>query len=375
MKIRAMMLGAGTLALALGALGCDTGTTEGTDSEVAEFQTAVPGMQMMTLGFEDQATVSGALTTEEGELGEPSAFKEHAQMLMDKVNGLLQLTHDQAEATFEDAEPITVTKGAYTCKRWEADGRGGKAHWRMSSCLKDKGAKKYAFRIDGRPMDSASDDDYLVVFAGEGKVLPKQAQEAGNTPRGAGFIGYNFDNLATLTGKDVAGRMGVGYFGLGKARHLVLALDGVKGANADQARTGIYRYKRVVGQGGHFSFVGLADWLTLDAGGAPIAGKDGTDELARAAIAWKADGAARTALTACGGTLGEGVCLRLVQCWAKTGAVEYEAAEDAKGQPSWDKKACPAMPYDVEVPGESDLDVPTPDAESGAPGVAEPAGE
>lgn len=383
MKIRSMVAGLGIITMALGAFGCDGGGTDGeTAGDYAEFETAVPGMQMLTLSFEDTGTTTGALTTEEGALGEPAAFKEHAKAVMDKVNEVLKLTHDQAAATFADAEPVVTTKGAMECRTWEADGEGGKAHWRLSSCLKDKGAKKFMFRIEGRPIDSDADADYLTVFAGEGKLLPQSAQPAadggssgtakGGGLRGAGHIGYDLDNFATLTGKDVAGRMGIGYYGLGAARHLVLALDGVKGVASDAPRSGIYRYKRVIGKGGHFSYVGQADWVTTDADGAFVAGKDGTDELGRAAIAWKSTGEARTALLACGGTLGDGQCLHLVQCWSKTGEVVWDGTADAKGKPQFDKKACPVVPFDVDVPPAGDLEVPASDPDSGAPLVDDP---
>jgi hypothetical protein len=39
--------------------------------------------------------------------------------------------------------------------------------------------------------------------------------------------------------------MGVGYKGLGAARHLVLALDGVRTEGPTDERTGIWRWKRV----------------------------------------------------------------------------------------------------------------------------------
>lgn len=379
MKIR-RFIQLGAVALVAAAAACDGGATEETSSDYAEFQTAVPGMQMVTLSFEDTATTSGALTTEEGALAEPGAFKAHAQAVMDKVNQALQYVHQRAEETFADAEPVVTTKGAMECRTWEADGGGGNAHWRLTSCLKDNGAKKFEYLIEGRPIDSESDDDYLTVFAGEGKLLPQSAQpgEVGNGTakagglRGAGHIGYNFDNFATLTSQDVAGRLGVGYHGLGAARHLVLALDGVK-IGDHGPRTGIYRYKRVIGKGGHFSYVGQADWVTTDADGAFVAGKDGVDEVGRAAIAWKASGEARTAVLACEGTLGAGSCIHLVQCWSKAGAEEWAGtAAGAKGKPAFDKKACPAVPFDVELPGEGDLDAPAPDAAAGAPLVDEP---
>ncbi len=349
--------------------GCLGGAEDGTD----EYAEAVPEASMLALSLDSDETATQGLevgTIEAALPGDPAAFKAHARKVMENLNALIDETHSEIDTLFAEVGPTTFKKGAFDCKVWETD--GPKVHWRLASCVKDKKLKKYTFVLKGRPLASTGDEDYLVVVAGEGKVLPRQE----NGKRGSGTIGYNFDNLNTLNGRPVAGKLGIGYKAVGSTRHLVIGLNHVTGPKLATEMHGIYRYHRVIGQGGRFSFLGFGDYLAKD-GEKLVIGQDQLDEFVRAAIGWRATGDARTVLAACGGSVGDEQCIRIAQCWSKEDAVTFDDAAVGDGSdkaPMWDKTQCAEIPYSVDdLPGDDDLEPPESlDPEAGAPMVPEP---
>lgn len=366
-KMGAMLAVFAVSVLGLTQVGC-LGGDDGTGSD-DEFAMAVPDDEMLDLSLDGDGleTQSSALEVEgQALVGEPAKFKKHAKDVMAAVNALIAETYAEVQALFAGVEPVETTKGAWTCKTWEDD--GVKAHWKLTVCLKDKNLKKYGFELQGRPIGSTSDKDYLVVFAGAAKLFPKFEEKK----RGAGYVGYNFDNLNQLTGRPLSGRLGVGYRAVGKVRQAVLGLDHVNAEAVDHEMNGIYRYARIVGIGGRFSFVGKGDYIAMEDGKVVI-GQDQLVERVRAAIGWKATGEARTVLKACDGTAGDGQCLKLVQCWSKDEAVAYEEAGDDAMKPKWEEKTCSELPMPVDdAPAETDEDVPDDGNDIDAPMVPEP---
>jgi hypothetical protein len=293
-----------------------------------------------------------ALTAEEGDASTsglssgPQGFKELGDGVMAGVNQLVSDTQDGLRAIAMNAAEVDFTYQGAKCKDWEFDHEGN--HWQLLSCEKDRRNRRFAYLLRGRPQASTADSDYLAVFAGVGAVHPRFDGKR----RGAGVIGYDFDNYRTLVGGDVKGKVAIGYRAVGRARQLVVGLDKVVfDASQTEPFSALFRYAHVLGRGGRFVFWTGADVLTRNDQNQLVEGKDGTAELVRAAIAWNGSGAARTAYSACGGTVGQG-CVTAVQCWTRTGAATYgDVAAD--GTPKWDEKQCPAVPFDVSAPDES----------------------
>jgi hypothetical protein len=182
-------------------------------------------------------------------------------------------------------------------------------------------------------------------------------------------LGYNFDNLATLTGAAVSGQMGLGYRVAGGVRQLVMALDGVSGPESDQVWSGVFRYTQISGDGGEFSFVTQADLVAPGAAGGFERGTDGIQETARISVAWQREQGARTVGLMCGGTTGEGECMRLVQCWSGSdAAVAYEeVGRDDGSDIAWEETSCADPPIEPEPVSDSVLTVPNTDSDTGAP--------
>lgn len=354
------------LVLGLG-VACDKADGAGADDE---FVAAIPEAEMLTLSMDEQESVSGALGSGAGGDGEllPQGYRVTAQAVMSRLNALVVQTHAAITQLTDAVEPVEVTKGATTCRTWE--GNGPAAHWSFVACLKDKGAKKFGFVLKGRPLDATSDDEYLVVLAGEGKAMPAW----NGKKRGMGRVGYNFDNLAALNGAAIGGRLGIAYRAVGMVRALNLGLDEVVGEGAEAAHSGVYRFHLVVGKGGRFTYVDTGDVLARDEAQALVAGQDGLVEWVRAAAAWRTDGFARTVRAACGGTVGENECVRVAQCWDAGEELTWELLLDEEKEIAWEPTACKEVPLPVvEEPGEGDVKPPKDkDADSQAPILPEP---
>lgn len=345
----------------------------GGGAEGDEYAEAIPSEEMLTLTFQD--SVSSALTSEGAAVvGDPSRFQAQAREVMDGLNALFHETFAGVKLLMDSTTPEEKTFQGRTCKVWE--GPGPKAYWQLSSCKSiGKGqASAFDFLLRGRPLDSTSEDDYRPVLAGVGTRLPPHQGHR----RGVGRVGFNFDNLAALTGDAIGGRLGVSYRAAGRARHLVIALDHAFGLKNPEPFNGVYRYFHVLGQGGRFSFVGFGDYVGTDAQGHLVPGEDGLKELGRAVMGWRTNGSARTVVMVCGGTVdqvrGHPACVRIAQCWDANAHITFQDVFGEGGDPiAWEKTACADIlfPIDDQIPGESDT---TPPAET-EPTTGAPLGE
>ena len=335
--------------------GC--GETEEADDEANEYVEAIPNMEMLGLSTEEMETTDQELRVREQPLvGDPAVIREHNQEVMAKLNNLLMATHKHIDRLTDNTTPTEVTVGNLTCKVWEGDGE--KAHWRLGSCQKDKVAKRYAFVLRGRPLDSQEESAYLNVFAGEGVILPSFE----NRRRGHGWVGYNFNNIKQLTGENVEGTLGIGYHAVRRWRLMTLGLKDLKGPQETRAHSARYRFARIIGLGGHFSFVTYHDFLTRDTDDSMIPGQDGMEELGRVKVGWLSNGGGRTVWAACGGTVGDGNCVRIAQCWKAAGVVTFEGIDDGSPQIDWVPTDCPEMPPEIVVdqaPPETDAEAPS----------------
>ncbi len=352
----------------------------GGGAEGDEYAEAIPSEEMLALSFQDEGSVSSALAGDEtaGQalVGEPSQFQAHARKVAEGLNALFQKTFDGVHLLMDTTVPEEKKFLGRTCKVWEGDGL--KAHWQLSSCrsVGQGKAGAFDFLLRGRPLDSTSDGDYLLVLAGYGVRLPPHEGHR----RGVGKVGFNFDHLAALTGDAVGGRLGVAYRAAGRARQLVIGLDGVTGPNLTDPLRGIYRYFHVIGQGGRFSFVGVGDYVGTDVDGKLVPGHDDVDEFGRAVMGWRTDGSARTVVMACGGTVdqvrGHAACVRVAQCWDANAHITFQDVFGQDGDPiTWEQVQCPSipLPVDDQVPGESDIEPPPgTQTDTGAPMGDEP---
>lgn len=338
-----------TLALA-GA--CGAAEEEGPDDPWAA---AIPSADMLALestGGED------ATDLPDGTANEAAAL---ARDVMEGLDRLRRDTHDALARLVAAVRPTEIRRGGTTCRVWEAD--DGSVRWQLVSCLVDARRDRYGWLLRGRPSGSTGEADYLPVFAGEGVALPAW----NGARRGAGRAGYNFDHLAQLTGVDAGGQLGIGYRVAGDTRRLVLGLRDLHGPGATEAQTALFHFLHVAGTGGRFVFAAGGDFVTRDADDHLVAGQDGIEELGRVALAWRSTGEARTLATVCGGTVGEGACVWVSQCWTAAG----DASHGAIGEegPIWNEAACPDLALEMppaEAPGEAE-------DEAGAPLVEEPA--
>ncbi|MBM4319897.1 MAG: hypothetical protein FJ125_08035 [Deltaproteobacteria bacterium] len=241
----------------------------------------------------------------------------------------------------------------------------------MTICAVNRALKHFGFTLHGRPLASTEEGDYLLAIAGAGKVLPRHEGKR----RGVGRIGYDFDNIHTLRGTGPTGKLGFGYRAAGRARQLNIGLRELVIDGADQAISALYRFTHVLGRGGRLAFTVNADFVKKE-GEQLVKGQDGQAELGRAVLVWVRAGAARAVAAICGGTVGEGTCVRIRECWRANGELSFEelAAEDAAAR--WEETACPAerdlpLPVD-EPPAEDELQVPADGGEAPGPAVEQP---
>jgi hypothetical protein len=330
----------------------DEGTTA-TDGE--EFSGALPSADVVELSIGDEGTAAQGLTVvEQGLAGEPGALRQHAEDVLRGVNGLVRETHAQVDRLIESTEPVVIQQGNLECRQWEGDGE--RASWRLTVCALNRQAKHFRVLLEGKTL--GVEGDYKAVFAGEGF----RHKAEGERRNGRGRLGYNLDNLGEILGMEVSGKLGIGYRSAGQGRKLNLGFKGVQGPEFEQPLNAVYRFSHVRGRGGSFHFLTHRDLVLLDEAGEPALGQDGTAENARAAVVWSRAGAARGVFVVCGGTLGEGECVREAQCWSADGEVTFSAAID--GAVEWDRQACEPVPMEeIMPPAETDAEAPTEDAE------------
>lgn len=337
MKSRNLIELFGACALALAGVAC--GGSETND----EFIQAIPTSQMLGLNLEESE--ASALTLEQGLEGDPNTFRQRAQEIADKINATIEATHARLRALTEDVEPEERTIGARTCKQWLTT--RDELDLRLRSCRMEQGIKRYSFVLHARPAASDDDADYKVIVGGRGEILPQFEGQR----RGAGQIGYHFDNLVELTGQGPEGRVQIGYRAAGRARQLHLGLREFKPDAAELPINSIFNFVHVLGRGGVLHHVRFADLVTRDENDAIVGGTDGVAELGRISVAWRRDRAARIAAAVCGGTVGEGQCVRVVQCYTAAGEVSYENVDEPSTQPVvWEAVACPDVPMPIDGP-------------------------
>jgi hypothetical protein len=348
-KVMMFALTAGALALA--ACG-GAGGEEGVE-DAAEFADAVPSAAMVDLS-DDDTTSSAALTARQGLGGPEGTFKDHVSQVRADINGLIARTHDVIDTMKEEGTVTAVTVDGKDCRAWDWD--GPRAAYRLLVC-REQGqvdgisGQAFGWLIAGRPLGSTDDDEFKAVAAGVGA----RAEGPNGRRGGVGRVGYDFDNLSSLNGEDYRGKIGIGYFAGKRARKAILGLKDVKKDAAAEAFTALYRFERVIGKGGRFVFLTHHDFMTRsDADQSLELGQDTVKEYGRAAVAWNAQGKARTAFAACGGTVGEGACVAVRQCWDRAGVTYGELAES--GEPSWEPSSCGEVDFEVAAPADGELD-------------------
>ena len=289
-------------AVALGACGGAEGEQ---DEDAQEFADAVPSAAMVDLSEGDDATASSALTARQGLGGPEGRFKAHVEQVRGDLNGLVARTHDVIERIKDEGEVTSATVDGKECRAWDWD--GPRAAYRLLVCRESgqvEGIRGQAFGwlIAGRPLGSTDDDAFKAVAAGVGA----RAEGAGGARGGIGRVGYDFDNLSSLNGEEYRGKIGIGYFSGKKGRKAILGLKEVKKDASSDAFTALYTFERVFGKGGRFTFLTHHDFMARSSTDQSLElGEDSVKEFGRAALAWNAQGKARTAFAACGGTVGD----------------------------------------------------------------------
>jgi len=337
------------VAFALSACGGDGDSDDpvlGTDEEYLE---AIPTEDQLNLLLTDQE--GQALSSEEYALeGSPARVRELTQEIFQKVNNTVQKSLERMRQASSNVEPESYEEGAVKCKRWMGTHDG--VEWRLRSCHRDLRNRLYAFTLEGR---SEGEEEYLPVFAGEGRVMARFDGKR----RGAGKIGYNLDNLNSLTGQGPTGKIGIGYRAVGALRQLHVGLKEFS-RDGEEPISARYNYKHLIGVGGKVSLAARADFVTTDENGEFAMGQDDVIERGRISLGWKRGLGARAALVVCNGTIGEGECVRVSQCWKKNGNVIAESLSSGEAQPAFESAECPEAPFSVdEPPSDAELELPS----------------
>ena len=80
-------------------------------------------------------------------------------------------------------------------------------------------------------------------------------------------------------------------------------------------------------------------------------------EYGRAVVGWNREGNARVAMDACGGTVGQGSCVHLRQCYQADGPVTFEQLTAEESDLQWEQSSCATTPLRVEeAPEESEVE-------------------
>ncbi len=339
------------IALILSACGEEGDTEDPTLETSDEYLEAIPAEDQLDLLLTDQE--GQALTSEGYALeGSPAQARELTQRIFQKVNNTVRESLERMRQAASNVEPETYEEGAVSCKRWLKTHDG--VEWRLRSCQRDRRNRLYGFFLDGR-LEGA--EEYLPVFAGEGRIIARFDDKR----RGAGKIGYNLDNLNSLTGEGPTGKIGIGYRAVGRVRQLRVGLKEFS-RDGEEPISARYNYKQLVGFGGKVSFAARADFMSTDENGEFIMGRDELVERGRISLGWKRGLGARAALVVCDGTVGEGECVRVSQCWRHNGNVVAETMSSDEVQPAFESAECPELPISVEnPPGEAEISLPASD--------------
>ncbi len=356
-------------------LGCDSDGGSG-EPAVDEYTEALPDQQMLMMSLTEDEAQQQALTEgiyQAALVNDPSQIQARAQEIADRVNAAVEETQAIIDANIEGVTPTETTVGRFLCRVWEKDIDAN--HWRLAVCERDLAAKRYFFSLYGWPL-TGTEADKMLVLAGEGRILPRFDGKR----RGAGRIGYNFDNWNALTGQGPTGKAAIGYRAAGRLRQLHVGLRDLLPEGQTTPRSALYRFAHVIGKGGHLRFV-VDDDVVKPEGNGFVMGEDGIIELARAGLDWARGIGARATARVCGGSVGEGQCVFVRQCWKADNRVTFEdlrAVLTGEEASPWDPAACPAddaLPLPPsEVPTEEDTTVPEDSTgEVPGPAVDEPA--
>lgn len=322
--------------------------------DALEFAGVVPSSDSFDTTTADQESASQALTIEQA-IAQPvdaGSLRQHTEEVLRGVRHLVHDTHIEVDRLIDSADPIAVEQGNLECAQWEGDGEA--AHWRLTICDLEGQRKHHRVTLEGRALDANEGSEFLPVFAGEGF----RHKADGAKRRARGFLRYNLDNLGTLRGTEVSGKLAVGFNAAGKGRKLDIRALEANAPDLAQPLTGRYHFAAVAGRGGAFRFAGERDLLTSDGAGGYTYGDDGQAERGRALVVWSNQGSARGVFALCGGTLGQGECVSRAQCWTTGGDVTFDAVVD--GSIDWDRQACGAVPVEpTEPPTESEVEAPT----------------
>ncbi len=353
-----------------GLAACAPGSDDSSDPTVEndEYVEAIPNTTMLGLDMGDAEVVQAGqnLTVQQALTAQPGSIREHAQEVMGNVNDMLGRTHDRIENIIANNEPtVIVNREGKECKLWETDGELN--HWALAVCKTDARAKRFGVLLAGKPL-GAPDNQYKAVFAADAHKLQRHE----GARRGHGRAGYNLDNLNALTGQGPTGTIGIGYRAAGPARQLNLGFKNFQPEAAEQSIDALYRFTHIAGRGGDFRFALHADFLTRDEEGDLTRGQDSVDELGRVVLTFAKDRAARAAAAVCGGTVGEGRCIAVRQCWTATGEPTFEETdENVDAAPQWEPTSCTDLRFGDETPGDDAMDAPEEDSD-GIPAPAVP---
>lgn len=336
-------------------IGCGGGGDDeptGATPDATAQREALPTAEMLNITEAGEA--DGALSVQVQGLNDGSgALKAHITTVRGNVQALIDKTQTQldrvvAQGTLQAVatEAARSDLGAQVeqCARWTFAGTA--ADWELTACRAGRqvdglgAGKAQAWVLKARP--TGSQDAPAPVAAGVGVKLGTYGGKRG----GAGRIGYNFDNLAMATGESYGGKLGVAYRATGGARQVVLGTKDLKPLDSAETYSSRYTFTHVRGKGGLLTLATNHDVLTRDADGALAVGQDQQPEAVRVALGWSRTGKARAAAAACGGTVGQGECAFVQQCW--DASVSFEAIGAGAGALSWDETACAAVPMPVE---------------------------
>ncbi|MEM6531722.1 MAG: hypothetical protein AAF654_03830 [Myxococcota bacterium] len=354
-----------TLAIALAGCG-DTTTTDPVDSE---FAAVIPTTEALEVSVEEEPEpIPPEIEDGATPRFDPSSFYEQAQEVAARVNAARETLQAHIDDIKENGEPVATSIEGRECAQWDQERPRYEA--RLTACRLERRARRYSFKLEGRPL--GSEDEYLLLAAGRGRILEGEDNRAV-----AGTVGYNFDAARTVFANEgPTGRIAIGYRSARSVRQLRIAVDEVQWSDETEVRTAFHNYLHVAGRGGRLTYSRNSDFLAENSTGDFVSGQDGVREGGRVSLAWSRMNRARAAATVCGGTLGER-CLRVVRCYSavREDASYEDVSEERSASIDWDRVRCPSVEFDPEAPvdGLNDVEEPAPDAdEIPGPDVEEP---
>lgn len=324
-------------------------TNNGSTDDNTAFIEAVPTAEMVGI---DEVGAEGlrqlALESEE-EDGPSASLRDHIATVRGDVQDLLETTHDHIDKVIAEGTVIAEQVSGEDCRAFTYD--GVQISWRLLVCRKQGAVnglsgQAYGWVLGGRALDAAEDAEFSPIAAGVGARLQREDGKRG----GAGRVGYDFDNLAALNGETYGGKLGIGYRAAGRARQSLLGLKGFK-PRMGEPRDALYTHDHLIGRGGRLRLLSYHDFLMpgMDGMGLEL-GQDATKELGRAVVAWNTQGKARVTMAACGGTVGEGTCAFIRQCFDAGGPVTFSQIAAEESELMWEPTSCGRPPLSAATP-------------------------